>query len=449
MGAVAVVLGLVIAGIYPYNSSKPSGQIPSDSEEVRTDDIADPQDAILLEEESESNYDSDPPLNNTNTDWPAFSTPSNGLGTDEQEQQPVSEITTVVFQENIVGPADEIPMDEEPDATHYILECSVPDYIRWGSTASFSAILYDSNLRPIPDQTIVWTISPGNSSLTSITQLDGTTEPTLDLSELALGNYDVSATLMDQKDTIVCTDSFAVIRAGGGGGGSNGSSSNSATPVADDITTKPELGITIPTIGDVYRGQSSGGIPVIVAGVAADDGGIQSVEVRWTAWYGMTGYRMANPTSTNDWSTWEYDHIIFNTEGTKTVLVKATDKDGNTSWKSVTFDVEFTIDNTKPFVQITAPKEGSIITGPVDGVTFTVTGTASDIYTGVQNVEVRTDMTGYEQAIQTSADGWSSWSYDVTFTTSGPHQIVARVTDNAGNMQWHIANVIVNLESDA
>ena len=447
IGAVAAVLGLVIANIYSNNNSAPFSPIPSDSEEVRNEDIADQQDIIVLGEENESDTGTDPPLNNTSTDWLVFSTPSNEFKTDDEQeqQQPVPEITTVSKEEDIVEPTGEILMGGEPDATYAILECSVPDLIRWGSSASFSAILFDSNLHPIPDQTIVWTISPGNNTFTSITQFDGNTEATPDLSGLTLGVYNVRATLMDQED-IACTDSFVLIRSGGGGGSS--SSSNTSSPPGGD-TTRPELRITMPAMGDVYSGPSSGGIPVFVTGVAADDSGIQSVEIRWNAWYGLTGYRMANPNGPDDWSTWDYDLIKFNTEGNKTILVKATDKQGNKSWKMVTFDVAFTIDNTKPFVAITAPEEGSVIAGQLDGATVTVTGTASDIYTGVQNVEVRTDVTGYEQAIPTLADDWSSWSYEVTFLTSGPHQIIARVTDNVGNMQWHITNVIVNLESDA
>jgi hypothetical protein len=459
IGAVALVLGLVIAGIYPNNSSStPPGQILSDSELGQNETNTDPQDIVVSEEEeNESNNDDpDPPVNNTNTDGLVFSLASDELNTDDKKQQPVQEITTVSKEEeekDIVEPVDETSMDEEPDVLDAILECSVPDRIRRGSTPSFSAILFDSNLRSLPDQTIVWTISPGNISFTSITQYDGTTEVTPDLPELTPGIYDVSATLKDQED-IACTDSFSYTRGGGGGGGS---SNNSATTTDDDDNddnddndniAKPELRITTPTAGDVYSGQSSGGIPVFVTGTASDESGIQSVEVRWNAWYGLTGYRMANPNGPDDWSIWDYDLIEFNTEGTKTILVKATDNEGNKSWKAVTFNVTFTIDNTKPLVEITAPGEGSVITGPADGVTVTVNGTTSDIYTGVQNVEVRTDLAGYEQATQTSAGDWSTWSYDVTFTTSGPHQIVARVVDNAGNMQWYIANVTVNLESD-
>ncbi|HXG06958.1 MAG TPA: hypothetical protein VNI77_06505 [Nitrososphaera sp.] len=453
-GVVALVLGLFIADIYPNNnnSSTTHTTVTSDSELAQKENVADSQDLTAVSEEGneESSNDRDRPINNTRTDWLVFSTPSNEFKTDEQDQQPVPIITTVSEEvEETIEPAD-----VEPVVLDTILECSVPDHLRLGSTASFSAILYNSNLRVLPDQMIVWTISPGNTSFTSITEFDGTTEATPDLSDLTLGIYDVSATPMGQEG-IACIDSFAVVRGGGGGGGSgsssDGSSSNPDDDTADDIT-KPELRITMPTAGEVFSGPSSGGIPVLVTGIASDESGIQTVEVRWTAWYGLTGYRMASPSSPDDWSIWEYDQIKFNTEGTKTILVKATDKQGDNSWKAVTFDVTFTTDNTKPFVAITAPEEESIITGqPDDGdtVTVTVNGTASDIYTGVQIVEVRTDSTGYQQATPTSPGDWSSWSCGITFTAPGPHQIVARVTDNVGNMQWHILNVIVELEPPA
>lgn len=192
------------------------------------------------------------------------------------------------------------------------------------------------------------------------------------------------------------------------------------------------LKITSPT-GEPIPGSSSG-VLVKVTGTASDASNIASVEVRWTATWGLTGYRMATPTEPNNWSSWSYDGIKFTTSGEKRILVKATDGMGNSKWKVVTFTVEFTEDKIS-----TSVTEGAVV-----GATLHVTGAATAFQAGVQKVEVRTDLSGYSLATPDSPD-WSAWSHDLTFTTSGPLQVIVRVTDNAGKMFWLTTNVTVQL----
>ncbi len=370
-----------------------------------------------------------------------------------EEQEPTSWIGFADVPENTGDPvpedaspepadAESLPVSEEmalpaePAETGAILECSVPDSIEENSMLAMSAILFDTDLQPLASRTVAWSISPGGYNFTSVTQSDGTTELVADISDLAQGQYGVSAVFdADSESPASCAESLEITD------DDNGSHRRNS-----DVT-KPALAITSPMPGDVVDGPSSG-VMTHVTGISADDkAGVKNVEVRWTAWWGLTGYRNAAPLSPGDWSSWSYD-IEFNTDGPKSVLVKSTDGAGNKSWKLTTFDISFVTDDTKPVISITAPAQASEFEDSPGGVTVHVTGTASDFYTGVQTVEVRTDSAAYVQATPDAPGDWSSWYCDVTFATSGPHQITARVTDNAGNTQWQTIDVTV-LPSDA
>src|SRR6185312_198753 len=82
---------------------------------------------------------------------------------------------------------------------------------------------------------------------------------------------------------------------------------------------------------------------------------------------------------------------------------------------------------TLPVVSITSPVNGSTISTP----SITFTGTSSDSASTVQKVEVSID--GLPYALAT---GTTSWSYTVpaSFFSNGVHMILARATDNAGNV---------------
>lgn len=425
VGAVAVILGLVFAGFYSTNFGL-AEPVPEPEEKQSDQAVNDNGSGLQDEIEAESSFMAGENANAVD-DAMAFAIPSN-----KAEQQPEAVVTS-----DAPVPIEEPMASEQPNAV-VTLECSVPSSIRRGSDSSFSAILFDSNLDAYSGQSISWDVSPGGLSFTSITQAGGTTEVTPDLSPLPVGNYDVVARFESAGQEAACAESFDL----------TSRHSNAHSSSADDSAdvTRPGLSITMPASGDTFTGPSSGGIPVYVTGTASDDGSIQSVEVRWDAWYGLTGYRMADSAGTSgDWSTWSYDGIKFSTDGTKKILAKSTDAAGNKSWKIVEFEVLFTEDNTRPVIEISAPVDGSVITGPAEGVTVLVTGTASDFYEGLQNVEVRTDLSGYELATLGSPSASSTWSHEVTFATSGMHQIVTRATDNAENMQWKVINVTVQL----
>jgi YVTN family beta-propeller protein len=80
---------------------------------------------------------------------------------------------------------------------------------------------------------------------------------------------------------------------------------------------------------------------------------------------------------------------------------------------------------TPPTVSITYPINGTTI----NTSSITITGTASDLGPGLQKVEVSVDNGTYSLA-----DGTTSWSFIVTDLANGDHTVIAKVTDNAGNV---------------
>ena len=103
--------------------------------------------------------------------------------------------------------------------------------------------------------------------------------------------------------------------------------------------------------------------------------------------------------------------------------VRAVDGVGNVGAFSSTFTV--TVDTGNPTVSITYPADGSYL----GTASFTVTGTSADTGgSGVDKVEVQIDGEPYADAT-----GTTSWTYDVSSLSDGPHTITAKATDNVGN----------------
>lgn len=317
------------------------------------------------------------------------------------------------------------------------LECSIPAVVPQGSEASFSAIIFDPNEHELQGRLINWGIEPGAYQFTATMGSDGIADSTNSLSSLAPGVYNATATFaLDPDHVLSCSGPLQII--------SSSHSSGSSTVGNSPDVGRPGLKITSPSLGETVTGASSG-INLQITGTSSDNqSGVEKVELRWDAAWGTTGYRTATPASASDWSTWSYN-IKFDSEGHKNIYARVTDAAGNKSWKLVEINTLFTTDATKPVVTVSTPVEGSIILGAVGGANVSVTGTASDFYTGIQRIEVRTENTAYSDAIPGSPSDWSTWSSNVTFATSGQHQIVVRATDKSGNMQWQTVNVTVQL----
>jgi hypothetical protein len=107
-----------------------------------------------------------------------------------------------------------------------------------------------------------------------------------------------------------------------------------------------------------------------------------------------------------------------------------------------------TTDITRPLVSITSPVNGSTINAESDRGIFwiNVTGTSYDADSKIKMVEVFVEEFPYKPVNSTSEGGWSTWSFSDFVTSGGEKMIVARATDNAGNMQWFPINVTTIFE---
>jgi hypothetical protein len=93
--------------------------------------------------------------------------------------------------------------------------------------------------------------------------------------------------------------------------------------------TKPMLSVSLPVNGTTMEPEF-GVLRVNVTGSAEDaDSKIKKVEIS----FGGSPFKLANPRAPNDWSTWSASDII--TEGTKRILVRATDNADNRIWAPV------------------------------------------------------------------------------------------------------------------
>lgn len=133
-----------------------------------------------------------------------------------------------------------------------------------------------------------------------------------------------------------------------------------------------------------------------------------------------TQYRIDSGTWT-DYSTM----VTVSDEGTHTIEAKSIDNVNN---ESNVVSETINIDKTLPTGSITSHSNGDYING-----TITLSGTANDILSGLQTVEISTDNgSSYNPVV-----GTNNWTYD--FTVPGvdaentEYQVILRVTDNAGN----------------
>lgn len=105
-------------------------------------------------------------------------------------------------------------------------------------------------------------------------------------------------------------------------------------------------------------------------------------------------------------------------------------------------------DKTKPSVTIDQPAQGSQIQSTSSLTTVNIKGKASDLGSGVQLVEVRTESTAYQPATPAAPGDWSTWTHSRSLPT-GTHDIVARATDKAGNANWYVISITITAHQPA
>jgi parallel beta-helix repeat protein len=186
----------------------------------------------------------------------------------------------------------------------------------------------------------------------------------------------------------------------------NVSATNTVSFVVGD-TNKPSVSITTPTEGQVLYDNS-----ITVSGTASDVGsGVKEV------WLSVNGGSYGKVNGTTSWST----NVTVN-YGNNTIRVYAVDNSNNVS---ATNTVSFVVgDTNKPSVSITTPTEGQVL---YDN-SITVSGTASDVGSGVKEVLLSVNGGGFGKV-----NGTTSWSTNVT-VDYGSNTIRVYAVDNLNNV---------------
>ncbi|MGI0049927.1 MAG: hypothetical protein ACREAW_10335, partial [Nitrososphaera sp.] len=140
----------------------------------------------------------------------------------------------------------------------------------------------------------------------------------------------------------------------------------------------------------------------------------------------------------NDWSSWTTTIDII-AEGNHSIYAKATDGANNSNENSIRLLA--IIDGGSPSVQIIVPGNGSEVS-IIDGSPISVNGSALDVESGINIIELELDYSGtYYLASQSNPADWSSWTGILAIETNGTHVITARATDNAGNVAYSSVTV--------
>lgn len=181
-----------------------------------------------------------------------------------------------------------------------------------------------------------------------------------------------------------------------------------SAPVTVQVTdlTPPTVSISSPSSNARVRGT------ITVTTSPSDARGVARVELYAGA--ALVGTALASP-----WSiAWD---TTATTDGAVSLTARAYDGSGNSRASAA---VPVTVDNTGPAVAVTAPAEGASVSGTVP-----LAVTASDA-AGLAKVEYLVD----GAVVHTSS--WSPWSgsWNSAGAALGPHAIVARATDLAGNV---------------
>ncbi|MDI6791473.1 MAG: Ig-like domain-containing protein, partial [bacterium] len=203
----------------------------------------------------------------------------------------------------------------------------------------------------------------------------------------------------------------------------------------------PSSTVTTPANGAALAGLAN------ILGTASDDFLLAQVQVNirrdtdglyWQCASANWGYTQAWCTATGTTS-WSYPWPVTG-DGSFTVRSRAQDQAGNIETPGT--GNSFTLDGTNPVSNITYPIDGSSL-----GSLVSITGTASDNFSGVTQVQVRirdvnTNLYWNGSAWVSSSSSWLTaagtniWTYTWPGSISdGAYQIQSRTTDGAGNIE--------------
>jgi glucose/arabinose dehydrogenase/PKD repeat protein len=190
---------------------------------------------------------------------------------------------------------------------------------------------------------------------------------------------------------------------------------NTAITQGQQDTTAPAVSITAPANSSSVRGAS-----VAVSATASDNVGVAGVQFK------LDGANLSTEDTSAPYS------VVWNstlaTNGTHTLTAVARDAAGNTATSN---SVIVTVDNAAPTVSITAPVNGSTVSGS----STSISANASD-NVGVAGVQFYLDYAGNPASNKLGAEDTSSpysTSWDTTTLANGSHTLTAIVRDAAGN----------------
>ncbi|HWR26690.1 MAG TPA: Ig-like domain-containing protein, partial [candidate division Zixibacteria bacterium] len=183
------------------------------------------------------------------------------------------------------------------------------------------------------------------------------------------------------------------------------------------LTVNLDTGVPTITIITPIEGQKLNTLTITVTGIASDDIGLSTVEVK----VGNGKWQAAS--GTTSWSA-----SVTLSEGLNKISARATDNSGNAQRTSV----NVTLDSTPPSIGIIFPTEGRKLNTAV----INVTGTASD--TNLSRVEVSVGNGNWQQAM-----GTASWSASVTLSER-LNMISVRGIDIMENIQVTSVNVTLD-----
>jgi hypothetical protein len=124
-------------------------------------------------------------------------------------------------------------------------------------------------------------------------------------------------------------------------------------------------------------------------------------------------------------------------DGRHSIQVQATDLAGNTAAETQAVDV----DTVPPLCTLNSPAEGSLTTA--HGKDFDLSGICSDATSGVAGVQISLDGGASWQPLSLDPDGSWSYSWDTTTAPDGPHVVLVRAADRAGNQEADPARITV------
>lgn len=170
----------------------------------------------------------------------------------------------------------------------------------------------------------------------------------------------------------------------------------------------PEVSLTAPANSEVVAGTA-----VAVSANASDDTGVSRVD-----FYRDTNVLLGTDNTSPYSISWD---TTLTTGGAHTLTAVATDLAGNTTTSSV---VNVTVDNTAPAVSVSAPTNGTFVTG-----TFAVSAAATDDV-GISKVEFYRDD---NVLLATDTSSPYTFSWNSTTVTQGAHTLYAIAQDTAGS----------------